>query len=153
MLAALLIHAFVDGYASNSGIKLDLAAVELAKEAAPVGFHLTLAAGDAADILYRHVYRASISYKPNERLTLEGGIYPSHIGFEGFFTKDNWTYTRGWLAELSPYYQTGLRGAYQFSKQWSGELHVLNGWQLVDDNDRAKAIGAKIAYTRACDKV
>ena len=72
MLAALLIHAFVDGYASNSGIKLDLATVELTKEAAPVGFHLTLAAGDAADILYRHVYRASISYNPNERLTLEG---------------------------------------------------------------------------------
>lgn len=148
MLAALLVHAFIDGnYASSQKPAIDLAAVELVKDPAPAGFHLTLAAGAAAEILYRHVYQASVSYKPAERLTLEGGIYPSHIGFESFFTKDNWNYTRGWLAELSPYFQTGVRGTYRFSKRWSGELHVLNGWQLVNDNDHAKATGAKIAYS------
>src|SRR5207237_7581290 len=28
-----------------------------------------------------------------------------------------------------------------------GELHVINGWQLIKDNDNAKAIGGKIAYS------
>ena len=50
MLAALLIHAFVDGYTSNSGIKLDLATVELTKEAAPVGFHLKMIAELAPEL-------------------------------------------------------------------------------------------------------
>jgi hypothetical protein len=169
------LHAFVDGYyAWNSNdpashesfipgtgttakraneFNVNLAAVELVKDAAPVGFHLSLVAGSGADVVhaaesegFRHVYQASVIYKPNERLTLEGGIFPSHIGFEAFFSKDNWNYTRGWLGELSPYYQTGVHAGYQFSKQWSGELHVLNGWQLINDNNGAKSIGAKIAY-------
>lgn len=173
MLAALLIHVFVDGYYTWNGnhplshenfipgigttaqhadrVDLNLAAVELVKEATPVGVHLSLVAGDGADVVHaaesarvRHVYQASVLYKPNARLTFEGGIYPSHIGFEGFFSKDNWNYTRGWLGEFSPYYQTGVRTAYQFSKQWSGEVHVLNGWQSV--NDTGRAAGVKIAY-------
>jgi hypothetical protein len=133
-------------------LSLNLAAVELIKDAAPIGFHLTLVAGDGANVVhaaesrtFRHIYQASIIYKANDRLTLEGGIYPSHIGFEGFFSKDNWSYTRGWLGELSPYYQAGVRTAYQFSKQWSGELHVLNGWQTIHDSGRA--VGVKVAYS------
>jgi hypothetical protein len=134
-------------------LSLNLAAVELVKDAAPVGFHLTLVAGDGADVVhaaeskgFRHIYQASIIYKPSDRLTLEGGIFPSHIGFEGFFSKDNWNYTRGWLGELSPYYQAGAHAGYAFSKQWSGEIHVLNGWQSIHDNGNGKAIGGKIAY-------
>jgi hypothetical protein len=132
---------------------LNLAAVEITRDAQPVGFHLTLIAGNGADVIhasepqsYRYIYQASILYKPNNRLTLEAGIYPSHIGFEGFFSKDNWSYTRGWLAEFSPYYQTGIRANYAFSQYWSGEVHVLNGWQIIADNNGAKAIGGKIAY-------
>jgi len=173
--AALLIHVFVDGYYAWNGnhpashenfiagtgttaeraneLSLNLAAVELIRDPAPVGFHLSLVAGTGADVVhaaeregFHHVYQASIIYKPNDHLTLEGGIFPSHIGFEGFFSKDNWNYTRGWLGELSPYYQTGVHAGYQFSKQWYGELHVLNGWQIITDNNDAKSIGAKIAY-------
>jgi hypothetical protein len=172
---AFLIHVFVDGYYAWNGnhpashesflpgtgttaeraneLNLNLVAVELVRDAKPVGFHLSFVAGNGADVVhaaeaegFHHVYQASIIYKPNDRLTLEGCIFPSHIGFEGFFSKDNWNYTRGWLAEFSPYYQTGVHAGYQFSKQWSGELHVINGWQLINDNDDGKALGAKIAY-------
>ena len=169
---ALLIHAFADGYyawnpATNENFiagtgttakranefDLNLAAVELIREPKPLGFHLSLVAGSGGDVVhaaesrrFRHVYQASVSYKPSDRLTFEGGIYPSHIGFEAFFSKDNWNYTRGWLGEFSPYYQAGVRGAYQFSNQWSGELHVLNGWQTIRAGDNGKAIGVKIAY-------
>jgi len=173
---ALLIHVFVDGYYAWNGnhpashenflpgagttaeraneFNLNLAAIELVRDPKPVGFHLSLVAGTGADVVhaaeregFRHIYQASVLYKPNDRLMFEGGIYPSHIGFEGFYSKDNWNYTRGWLGEFSPYYQTGVRAGFQFSKQWSGELHVINGWQLIDDNDDGKALGAKIAYS------
>jgi len=169
-------HGFVDGYyAWNSNdprshenfepgigttakraneFNLNLAAVEIVREASPVGFHLSLVAGNGADVVhaaesegFRHIYQASVIYKASDRLTFEGGIFPSHIGFEGFFSRDNWNYTRSWLGEFSPYYQTGVHASYQFTKQWSGELHVLNGWQLIDDNNNAKSIGGKIAYS------
>jgi hypothetical protein len=171
----IVIHGFVDAYyAWNSNdpashenfetgtgstakraneLNLNLAEVDVTRDAQPFGFHLSLIAGNGADVIhasepqgYRFIYQASILYKPNDRLTLEAGVYPSHIGFEGFFSKDNWSYTRGWLAEYSPYYQTGIRANYAFTPHWSGELHVLNGWQIINDNNDAKAIGGKIAY-------
>lgn len=133
---------------------LNLAELEIVRDAQPVGFHLSLVDGSGEEVVhsgdphpYRRVYQASILYKASDRLTFEAGIFPSHIGFEGFFSKDNWSYTRGWLGEFSPYYQTGVHANYRFTDRWSGELHLLNGWQIVGENNNAKAIGAKIAYS------
>jgi hypothetical protein len=170
------IHGFIDGYyawndnspASHESFfagagstakranefNLNLAAIDIVRDAAPLGFHLSLVAGNGADVIhsaesegFRHIYQASVIYKVNDKLTIEGGIFPSHIGYESFYSKDNWNYTRSWPGELSPFYQTGVHAAYRFNKQWSGEVHVLNGWQLISDNNDAKAIGGKIAYT------
>jgi Putative beta-barrel porin-2, OmpL-like. bbp2 len=139
---------------------LNIAALDLSHDPKPVGFHLTLVAGDSADVVHsgephprrhpiRNLYQASISYAApvGRGLQLEGGVYPSHIGFEGFFTKDNWNYTRGWLGEFSPYYQTGIKATYAWSDRWSGQFHLLRGWQLIGDNNSAPAVGTQIAYT------
>jgi hypothetical protein len=170
------IHGFVDSYYAWNGnspashesffpgagstgkradeFNLNLAALEIVRDAAPLGFHLSLVAGNGADVIhaaesegFRHVYQASVIYKVNEKLTIEGGIFPSHIGFEAFYSKDDWNYMRSWPGELSPFYQTGVHAAYQFDSHWSGEGYVLNGWQNINDNNDAKAIGGKIAYT------
>jgi hypothetical protein len=143
-IALLAIHGFIDvGYVRD--VDLDLVAVDIARDPAPVGFHLSLIAGKRADINGTHVYHASLEYKPSQRLTLEGGVYPSHIGFESFYSKDDWNYTRGWLAELSPYYQTGVKAHYAFDGHWSGELHLLNGWQTIGSG--LHAAGTQIAWS------
>jgi hypothetical protein len=139
----------------SNAFDLNLAAVELVRDAKPLGFHLTLVAGTGADVVhaaeptttFRNIYQASVLYRVSDRLLLEAGIFPSHIGFEGYFSKDNWNYTRGWLGELSPYYQTGVHATYRFNEHWTGELHVLNGWQNIGENNEAKAVGAKIAFS------
>lgn len=124
----------------------------------PLGFTLSLIAGEGADVVhagepdgndtFRHVYQASLAYRLHNGVVLEAGVYPSHIGFEGFNSKDNWNYTRSWLGELSPYYQTGVKASYAFNEHWSGQLHVLNGWQVIHDSDDGQAIGAQLAYAR-----
>ena len=63
------------------------------------------------------------------------------------FSKDDWNYTRGWMGEFSPYYQAGLKIAYAFDAHWSAQLHLLNGWQTIGDNNRAKAVGTQLAWT------
>jgi len=170
------IHGFVDGYYAWNGnhpvsheswipgtgttakraneFNLNLAEVEIVRDAAPLGFKLSLVAGNGADVVhaaetegFSHIYQASVIYKPSDKLTLEGGIFPSHIGFEAFYSKDNWNYTRSWLGELSPYYQTGIHAGYQFTPHWAGEVHILNGWQNINDNNDGKAVGGKIAYS------
>lgn len=36
--------------------------------------------------------------------------------------------------------------AYPFSDRWSGQLHILNGWQTIGDGNDGKSVGAQIAY-------
>jgi len=141
-------------------LALNIAALEIVRDPKPLGFHLTLVAGDSSDVVHagephphrhpiRNLYQASVTYNApiGRGLALEAGVYPSHIGFEGFFTKDNWNYTRGWLGELSPYYQTGVKASYAWSERWSVQLHILRGWQLIGDNNSAPAFGTQIAYS------
>ena len=138
---------------------LNVAALELIHDPKPFGVHLVVVAGDSADVVHagephphrhpiRNLYQASISYAApvGRGLQLEAGVYPSHIGFEGFFSKDNWNYTRGWLGEFSPFYQTGIKASYAWSSKWSGQVHLMRGWQLIGDNNSAPAIGTQLAY-------
>jgi len=141
---------------------INLAEVDLVLPPKPVGFHLGLGIGNSLEVVHaaelssvpdhpdawRNVVRASIQYDTGvgRGLLLEGGIYPSHIGFEGLATKDNWNYTRSWLGELSPYYQTGVKASYPLSERWSTQLHLLNGWQVIHDNNQGKSLGLQFAY-------
>ena len=140
----------------DNDFDLNLAQVDLVIAPQPVGLHLALGYGSAAEVVhtaeperYENVVQASIQYqtKLGRGLLLEGGIYPSHIGFETLSSKDNWNYTRGWLGELSPYYQTGVKAAYPLGPRWSTQVHVLNGWQRIEDNNRGKSLGFQFAYT------
>lgn len=139
---------------------LNWAAVEIRRDPQPFGFHLIAAAGNAMEVLhagepegdsigrdeFRHLYRASVSWMPSEKLRIEGGVYPSHIGFESAIPRDNWNYTGSWAANFTLYYQTGVKAAYAFSDQWSGELHVINGWQIIGENNDAKSLGGRLAW-------
>jgi hypothetical protein len=138
---------------------LNLAALDVSLGANPVGFHLVAVAGTGADVVHaaeihadswRYVYQASVSYKldAGRGILFELGIQPSHIGYEGFFSKDNWNYTRGWMGEFSPYYQTGLKVATSFDDHWSGQLWLLNGWQNVENVSGGIAYGTQVAYAK-----
>ena len=137
-------------------IDLNLAAIEIACPAKPVGFQLSLVDGRGADVVhsgepkrhFRHLYQASLSYNApvGRGLLFEGGVYPSHIGFEGFFSPDNWNYTRSWLGEFTPYYQSGIKVSYAWNDRWSARIDVLRGWQLISDNNSASSLGAQLAY-------
>jgi hypothetical protein len=154
--------SFIPG-AGTSGKKanelsLNLAAVEISTDPAPLGFRLVANVGTGTDVVHsgerhpenvRYIYQASVSYKLDvlKGLVLEAGIQPSHIGYEGYFSKDNPNYTRSWMGELSPYYQTGIKAALAVDDHWSGQLWVMNGWQNIEDNNDAKSFGTQIAWS------
>lgn len=98
-----------------------------------------------ADVM-RHVQEAYGGYQVANNLWLDAGIFFSHIGNEGFISKDNWNYTRSLGADYSPYYQAGVRATYQFNPEWSAQLHVLNGWQNIIENNSDKSVGMQLSY-------
>jgi hypothetical protein len=96
--------------------------------------------------LARHIQEAVVGYRVTDKLWIDGGIYLSHIGFESWISKENWTYTRSLAADFSPYYQAGAKATYQWNDSFSTQLHVLNGWQNISENNGNKALGLQIAY-------
>ena len=96
--------------------------------------------------LFRYFYEANIGYKFSERVSIDVGIFPSHIGFESVITKDNWNLSNSVPAENSPYYETGIKFNYQPNEKWSASFFVLNGWQNIKDHNSSKAIGTQVVF-------
>ncbi|GAB2943655.1 porin [Hymenobacter coalescens] len=94
----------------------------------------------------RPVYEAYAGFRPFARAWLDVGIFPSHIGFESALSKDNWTLSRSIMAENSPYYEAGARLSYEFGPKLTLTGLVLNGWQNLRDNNRAKAAGTQLQW-------
>ncbi|QDF01747.1 outer membrane beta-barrel protein [Myxococcus xanthus] len=143
----------------DNEVSINLASLGVSLAPAPVGFKVLLGFGTGIEVLHqaepegpaigpevwRHLQQATVSYATGP-LTLEAGVYPSHIGLESFQSQLNWSYTRSWMGELSPYYQSGLKGTWTFDDTWSAQLHLLNGWQTIGENNRGKALGTQVAY-------
>jgi len=136
--------------------QLETATLDLVRAPDPVGAHLTLSFGDAMDVMraaeptvWQYVYQATLSWNApiGRGLLIEAGIYPCQSGFEGFFSKDDWNYTRGWLAELSPYYQAGVKVTYAFSDSLSAQLQLINGWSVIADNNTAKTLATALTWS------
>ncbi|KUG07817.1 porin [Solirubrum puertoriconensis] len=94
----------------------------------------------------RHVYEAYAGFRPLAKVWLDVGIFQSHIGFESALSKDNWTLTRSLMAENSPYYEAGARFSYEPTATLTFTALVLNGWQNLRENNRAKALGTQVQW-------
>jgi putative OmpL-like beta-barrel porin-2 len=54
--------------------------------------------------LSRHIQEATAGARLAPSLWIDGGVYFSYIGLEGWISRDNPTYTRSLVAEYTPYY-------------------------------------------------
>lgn len=139
---------------------LNLAALTLSHSSDPVGFTLVFNAGSGTDVIhsgepsngrdvYRAIYQASVVYEPGRPggVQIEVGVFPCHVGFEGFFSKDNWNYTRSWMGEFSPYYSAGVKVGFPLGDHLRAQIHVLNGWQIIRDNNDAKTVGTQLLWS------
>lgn len=94
------------------------------------------------------VYEASVGVQLMDKLWLDVGVMPSHIGFESAVGMDCWHLSRSLLAENSPYFLTGARLSYAMNKQWEATLWVTNGWQNVQrtHGHQLPSLGLGIVY-------
>ncbi|PJZ70979.1 hypothetical protein CH373_00100 [Leptospira perolatii] len=77
---------------------------------------------------------------------VDAGIYLSHIGYESWISHDNFVYTRSLSLDYVPYYISGVRLHHDLGQKFSFELHVINGWQIVTDNNRDVSGGFRIEW-------
>ena len=83
-------------------------------------------------------------------LRFDFGKYVTHLGYEviegydGY--NDNYSRSIGFGYAI-PFTHTGIKATYVFSSRISTMVEVVNGWDLVRDNNRSKSVGAQLALT------
>ncbi len=151
------IAPFVFNHANTQSFAINLALLKAAVVKKKYRATLALHGGSYVNANYdqslgslRFIHEAQVGIKisKNDRLWLDVGIMPSHIGSESAIGQDNMTLTRSLMAELSPYYETGAKLTYNFGNN-KGNVGIIasNGWQMINnDNGNAPSWGTLFNY-------
>jgi hypothetical protein len=107
---------------------------------------------------FPYVMEAYVGWRlpTKQKLWLDIGILPSHIGFESPIGVECFTLSRSIAADNSPYYVSGAKLTIQFKNQdWSLALLGINGWQNIQraNYPNSLAIGHQLQYQTEKAKV
>lgn len=81
--------------------------------------------------MLKALYQAYAGVKLGEDLWLDAGVFESHLGWESALSPYNYTLTRSFSAENSPYFLSGVRVKWQANEKLSLLGVISNGWQRI----------------------
>jgi hypothetical protein len=96
------------------------------------------------------IKQAYFKYNVSDKFSLIAGQFGTHIGYEyidaplNFFYSINHTFNSG-----IPFYHTGLKATFAFSDKVSLMLGAVNGFDYVNDNNRAKGLIGQLSLIPA----
>ena len=148
----------------DNSFNLDVA--ELVVQIAPVkpndaGFRVDFAAGNSIPQVTKSQDQAVAQFDLQQLLVsyiapigsglrFDFGKYVTHLGYELIEGYDGYNdnYSRSILFGYAiPFTHTGVKASYAFSSKVSAMVEVVNGWDLVRDNNHSKSVGAQISVT------
>jgi len=129
--------------------KLNIAQISLDYNSDKIRGKMTIQYGDIPVFLWpsnqQYIQEANVGFSPYKGLWIDAGYFLTHIGAEGFPINSFFSsYAMGSYYE--PNYQSGLRISYDFSEKFNGSLHILNGYNMFDDNNKNKSFGLQLVY-------
>ncbi|MEZ0373340.1 MAG: outer membrane beta-barrel protein [Candidatus Sericytochromatia bacterium] len=106
-----------------------------------------------ADAFLAPVQEANLGIRPatnlggdGNELWIDGGIFLTHIGNEALLPRYNWLSNLALVTMFEPFYQAGLRASYNWGSMASLQLHLLNAYGTVTDNNRSKDFGWLLGF-------
>ena len=129
-------------------------------ESAPLGYMLQLQIGPTSDFVnsgdfaignstaaHFLQYYLSGRVPVGRGLTLDVGKFVTQHGADVIDTRADWNYSRGLLfAWAIPYYHFGVRATYPASDKLTLAAFLVNGWNSVIDNNKAKTGGFQFIW-------
>lgn len=82
----------------------------------------------------------------SRNIWLDVGVLGSPYTNETAISKDQLMYTRSFAPENVPYYLAGARLSIPLSETVQASVYLLNGWQVIDDNNKGKSLGTQLQY-------
>jgi len=141
---------------------LDLSQIQFAKEApfGGLGYKLKLSFGETAKFIHSaglgdpgdvvDLTEAYVNYVAplGSGLKVQFGKFVTYHGAEVIEARDNFNYSRSFLFNYAiPLTHTGLMAGYTFSKAFSANVYVVNGWDAFNDNNKGKTFGTGFVVT------
>ena len=153
-------HVFSD---EGNSLTLAYAKLGVGVKAEPVGLRLDIGYGHVADVIasdkaagpnsdaaaIRFVQQAYMTFALPVRipLTLDVGKFVSTAGAEEIEASRNWSYSHTFMfGYATPYTLTGLRLSVTPTPRLTVQGFLVNGWDVVFDNNAAKTLGVGLTY-------
>lgn len=97
---------------------------------------------------FSHFSRANVSYLAplGTGLKIRAGLFNSYIGYESFYAKDNFNYTRSFLPDYTPYFMFGISADYQFNEEVTTAFYVINGYNYLAKPNNLPSYGAQVKW-------
>ena len=92
----------------------------------------------------KNLVEANVGIKLYKNIWLDAGVLGSPYTNESAISKDHLMYTRSFAPEYVPYYLSGVKLTVPMSKKVTAYLYLLNGWQVIRDNNDKKSIGTQL---------
>ena len=141
---------------------IDLAQIQFTKDApvGELGYKLKASFGETAKFIHSaglgdpddevDLTEAYIDYRAplGSGLGLRFGKFATYHGAEVIEARNNFNYSRSFLFNFAiPFTHTGFMAEYTFSKALTANLYLVNGWDVTNDNNKGKTVGARFAVT------
>jgi len=145
---------YVTQAARHNELNLNLGLIKVSYVNDMVRGNLGLQAGTYATANYaaepdrfsQLINQANIGVRIGEKTWLDAGVLSGHFGYEGLLSMYNELYTHAMVTEYTPYFQTGLQLSHDLSEKVAFRAVILNGWQIIADNNIQKSIGFGLDY-------
>jgi putative OmpL-like beta-barrel porin-2 len=98
---------------------------------------------------FSHFARANVSYLApvGTGLKITAGLFNSFIGYESFYAKDNFNYTRSYLPDYSPYFMFGLSAQYQLTESVKSAFYIINRYNYLSYPNNLPSYGGQLAWS------
>lgn len=93
------------------------------------------------------IQEATVGYQIAPSVWIDGGIFFSHLGYEGWVSRDNLSYSRSLVADFSPFYEAGVKVTWTANSKLTATFAVINGWQDISNYNTPPAGGIRLDYT------
>lgn len=133
-------------------IRLNIASLSLKYNTEKIRSTFTVHYGDIPEANWKPVTKydmiqeANIGFSPYKNLWIDAGYFVTHIGAEGF-PKNNVLSSFSLPVYVEPFIQSGIKVGYDFNDKFSACLHLINGYNLFEDNNKNKSFGLQLVYT------
>lgn len=95
---------------------------------------------------FNNLMEAHAGVRLCKKVWLDAGFFRTHVGTEGLLPRENITSSVSVNTIYEPYFESGVRLNYNPNDKLAVSFLILNGYNIYEDNNESKSVGALITY-------